>query len=84
MPKCKVCGNTHSFGSSKIIPAAPSANGPVSAMVGDFDTESHIIRISSLGADKAAINAASRWPQEYFDICLKCGSHEIEWSSVRE
>jgi hypothetical protein len=80
MPKCKICGNTHSFASSKIMPAAPLANGPVSGMIGDFDQESHIISISSAGANKADINAASRWPQGYFDTCLQCGSREIEWS----
>lgn len=78
MPRCKVCGNTHSFGSSKVDPIAPSANGPVSGMVGNFSSD-EIVSINSLGANKTLINEAAEQPQSYFDICLSCGSQQLEW-----
>ena len=82
MPRCKLCGNTHSFGSSKIEPAAQYANGPLSGIMGDFNDQNEIIQLSSLGVAKAAIAAASDRPQDYFDLCLQCGSQEIEWGNA--
>lgn len=79
MPRCKICGNTYSFGSSRVEPIAPSANGLISGMVGNFDHTNAIVSINSLGANKTIINDAAEQPQSYFDICVNCGSQQVEW-----
>lgn len=79
MPRCKVCGNNRSFGSSMVSPVSPSANGLITGMIGDFNGGDNIVSINSLGADKKTINAATGQPQSYFDTCLACGSQEVEW-----
>lgn len=79
MPKCKNCGNTHSFGTSKVEPAAQYTNGLQSGLIGDFNKQHEIVQLSSRGANKAIITAASDNPQAYFDTCLNCGGTEIEW-----
>lgn len=81
MPRCKVCGNTQSFGSSKVDSVAPSANGAISGLVGNFNNDDEILSINSLGANKTIINEAAEQPQSYFDICLNCGSQQVEWPS---
>ncbi|MPL65630.1 hypothetical protein SDC9_11294 [bioreactor metagenome] len=80
MPRCPVCGNTKSFGSSRVDPIAPSANGLISGMVGVFNSDDEILSINSLGANKTTINQAAEQPQAYFDLCLNCGSQQVEWS----
>jgi hypothetical protein len=82
MPHCKVCGNTRLFGTSKVPPAAPTANGPVSGLAADFDQTGHITSITRLGADKSTVRAATAQPRDYFDVCLQCGSQDIEWGDV--
>ncbi|VBB08556.1 Hypothetical protein LUCI_3834 [Lucifera butyrica] len=78
MPRCRVCGNTSSFGSSRIPPPAQSANGPLSGLAGDFNGN-EIVRTRSLGADKQVTTAALDNPAAFFDICLYCGSQEVDW-----
>jgi hypothetical protein len=82
MPKCQVCGNCKSFGASKIPPSAKFANGPVSDMVGQFDQQKELIHIISSGVDKAIITAASRHPQEFFDLCVHCGHESVVWDET--
>lgn len=81
MPRCKVCGSTRSFGSSKVSPAAQYANGPLSGMIGEFDASGRILQVSSQGADKTMIHSAVDQPEFYFDFCLCCGSKDIEWTT---
>jgi hypothetical protein len=82
MPRCKTCGNTRLFGASKVPPAAPTANGPISGMSADFDQAGNITSVTRLGAEKAAVRAATVQPRDYFDVCLKCGSQDIEWDAM--
>ncbi|MDR3560046.1 MAG: hypothetical protein P4N59_01205 [Negativicutes bacterium] len=82
MPYCKICHNARLFGSSKVPPAAPSANGPLSGLNADFDLAGKMTSVTRLGADKAAVRAATANPRDYFDVCLKCGSSEIEWDET--
>lgn len=79
MPRCKNCGNTHSFGTSKVEPTAQYANSLQSGLIGDFNDQNEIVQLSSRGASKGMIAAASDNPQAYFDTCLNCGSMDIEW-----
>lgn len=79
MPRCKICGNTQSFGSSRVPAVAQSANGPLSGLIGEFEQSDTLARVSSLGADKQTVSAALKRPDDFFDICLHCGSSEIEW-----
>lgn len=79
MPYCKKCQNTRFFGSSKISPAAPSANGPLSGMFADFDGQGEIVSVTRMGADKRTAMAATEDPRKFFDLCLRCGSQDIEW-----
>lgn len=80
MPRCTVCGNMKSFGSSRVDPIAPYANGLISGMVGVFSSDEEILNINSLGANKTIINEAAEQPRAYFDLCLNCGSQQIKWS----
>ncbi|MDR3592561.1 MAG: hypothetical protein P4N41_23130 [Negativicutes bacterium] len=79
MPRCKICGNSRLFGTSRVAPVAPTANGPISGLNADFDPAGNITSITRLGADKSAVRAATAQPREYFDVCLSCGSQDIEW-----
>ncbi len=80
MPYCKVCGNRRTFGSSRVPPASPFANGPSSGIVADFNSDDKISMVSSMGVDKNTLNAATRDPEEYFDTCLYCGNQNLEWT----
>ncbi len=80
MPRCTRCGNTGSFGSSIIPPAAPTANGPAAGLVADFDHDGYITEMQSLGADLDTAQNAWESPREYFDVCYECGSSEIDWA----
>lgn len=80
MPKCLSCGNTVSFGSTAVSPAAPTANGPFSGLVANFDEKGYITDMESMGADLEAIQEAWEDPAEYFNICYLCGSEEIDWN----
>lgn len=79
MPYCRVCRNKHLFGSSQVPPVAPTANGPVSGLLGDFGNDGKLVSVTRLGAGKSTATAAGKEPQSYFDICPKCGSQDIEW-----
>lgn len=81
---CKTCNNTRLFGSSKVPSVAPTANGSLSAMTGNFDPSGHIETITSLGADKKTLAAARKNPQEYFDLCLACGGQDVVWQDEDE
>ena len=80
MPYCRACGNRRLFAASSVPPAAPTANGPMSGLLGDFAANGGLDTITRLGADKVTVRAASRNPAEYFDTCLACGSQDIEWA----
>lgn len=78
MPRCLHCENRKSFVSSKVLPASPYSNGPLSGLIGDF-SESGLEQLTSMGAAKTIVNAASSNPKEYFDTCFYCGSQEVVW-----
>lgn len=80
MPYCRSCGNRRLFAASSVPPAAPTANGFASGLLGDFDTGGELVTITRLGADKATVRAAGGQPADYFDTCLACGSQDIDWS----
>lgn len=79
MPYCKKCHNTRLFGSSKVLPASPSANGPVSGLLGDFDPQGRLIGITRLGADNKTARSAQKDPEWFFDVCQQCGDRAVEW-----
>ncbi len=79
MPRCARCGNTLSFGSTYVPPVAPTANGPVSGLVADFDRDGYITEMESLGADLDTAQEAWESPEEYFNICYQCGSEQVIW-----
>jgi hypothetical protein len=79
MPYCRACGNRRLFAASRVPPASPTANGLVSGLLGDFGADGGLVTITRLGADKATAKAAGGYPDEYFDICLVCGSQDIDW-----
>lgn len=79
MPKCKRCGNSISFGSAQVPPVAPTANGPISGLIADFDEDGYITEMESMGADIDTAQEAWEQPAEYFNVCYECGGTEIEW-----
>jgi hypothetical protein len=79
MPKCQICGNVKCFGASKLPPSAKCANGPISDMLGQFNQQKELMHIVSSGVDKAIINAATRQPQDFFDLCVYCGHESVVW-----
>ena len=79
MPKCANCGNLMSFGSSLVPPVAPTANGPVSGLVANFDLDGFITEMESMGADLDTAQQAWEKPIEYFDVCYECGGTQIDW-----
>lgn len=79
MPKCSTCGNTLSFGSSLVPPVAPTANGPVSGLIANFDNDGFITEMDSLGAGLDLAQEAWESPGEYFDMCYECGGNQIIW-----
>ncbi|MBP2649911.1 MAG: hypothetical protein H6Q74_736 [Firmicutes bacterium] len=84
MPYCKQCANSRLFGSSKVPPVAPTANGSISGMMGNFDVNGQIESIISMGADKKTLIAARVTPKEYFDLCLACYSQNVGWQEDDE
>lgn len=78
MPRCLQCENRKSFVSSKVLPASPYSNGPLSGLIGDF-SENGLEQLTSMGAAKAVVNAATSKPKEYFDTCFYCGSQQVVW-----
>jgi hypothetical protein len=80
MPYCRACGNRRLFAASSVPPAAPTANGFSSGLLGDFSDGGELVTITRLGADKPTAKAAGGHPAEYFDTCLVCGSQEVDWS----
>ena len=80
MPQCKKCGNRRLFGSSKVPSVVPYTNGPVSGIIGHFHTAGEVETITSMGVDKEITTLAFRRPEDYFDLCLECGSPDLEWS----
>jgi len=79
MPKCAECGNSYSFGSSGAPPAAPTANGPVSGLIANFDEDGYITEMDCLVNDLDMAQDAWETPEEYFDTCYECGSNKIIW-----
>ena len=79
MPRCARCGNSFSFGSSQIPPVAPTANGPVSGLIANFDDEGYITEMESIGADLDCAQEAWERPDEYFNVCYECGSNDVIW-----
>lgn len=84
MPYCRNCHNTRMFGCSKVPPAAPTASGPITGLYADFDAAGHIEIVTRLGADKAVMKEATDHPAQFFDICLKCGSSNVDWNTAQE
>jgi hypothetical protein len=80
MPYCRACGNRRLFAASRVPPAAPTANGFASGLLGDFNDGGELVTITRLGADKSMARAAGGHPAEYFDTCLVCGSQDVDWS----
>lgn len=79
MPKCLDCGNEESFGSKEIPGVAPTANGPITGLVANFDREGYISQIESMNGDIDLAQEAWERPQDFFDICYVCGSDRIIW-----
>jgi len=79
VPKCVRCGNTFSFGSSGVPPAAPAANGPVSGLIANFDEQGYITEMDSMANNLDLVQEAWEMPKEFFDTCYECGSNEIIW-----
>lgn len=79
MPRCLSCGNTTSFGSSQFPPAAPTANGPISSLMADFNDDNSINQMSTLGPSIDEAQEAWEAPRSYFDTCYVCGSQKIGW-----
>lgn len=79
MPYCRDCGNSKFFVASDISPAAPTANGLISGLVGTFDETGDLVQMEALGADERIRDAAAINPLVYFDTCMECGSMRITW-----
>lgn len=79
MPICKECKNTQSFGSSYFPPETPTANGPISGLMADFNGDGEITEMSTLGPTIDEAQEAWEEPRKYFDTCYICGSEKIEW-----
>ena len=79
MPKCASCGNKLSFGSSYVPPSSPTANGPVSGLIADFDDDGLITEMESLTGDLKSVQEAWDNPSRFFNICYECGSNDIVW-----
>lgn len=78
MPHCRHCGNSFSFGSSFFPPLAPTANGPISSLVANFQGN-ELDNIESFGVEPFMYTKAWEEPQKYFDTCYNCGSSAIAW-----
>ncbi|HMM22502.1 MAG TPA: hypothetical protein PKA10_17405 [Selenomonadales bacterium] len=79
MPVCRNCGNNRLFGSSLISPAAPTANGPMTGIMADFQPGGELGTITQMTTDRKEASRAAARPREYFDTCLKCGSQDVDW-----
>ncbi|MDA8235567.1 MAG: hypothetical protein M0Z31_12355 [Clostridia bacterium] len=79
MPRCMICGNTESFGSSKLEPVAPTANSIPTALLANFDNEGYIDNMENMGAQLDEAQEAWEEPEVYFDFCAFCGAKEIQW-----
>jgi hypothetical protein len=79
MPKCLECGNSKSFGSSYFPPEAPTANGPISSLIVNFDEEGYVDEMESFGANIDEAQEAWENPDHYFNTCYFCGSTNVEW-----
>ncbi len=79
MPHCLNCGNELTFGTSKIPPVAPAANGPISGLVADFQGDNSITSMESMGASIDEAQEAWENPRNFFDVCYDCGSSKIKW-----
>lgn len=79
MPYCKDCGNSLFFTSSSVSPAALTATGLNSGLVGRFNEQGELVEMDSLGASEEDRNAAAVNPLVYFDTCMECGSHRVIW-----
>jgi hypothetical protein len=45
----------------------------------DFNDQGDIIEVTRMGAEKSVAKEATRHPREFFDVCSKCGSGQVEW-----
>lgn len=79
MPKCLRCGNHNDFGVMEIPSTAPTANGPVSGLMGHFSNSGELENMESMGASVDEVQDAFEHPERYFDVCLACGSEEVVW-----
>lgn len=79
MPQCLDCGNEHSFGSTLIPPVAPTANGPISGILAEFDDNGYITEMTSVNGDIDIAQEAWENPKNYFNICYLCGGNNIAW-----
>jgi len=79
MPVCRSCGNRRMFGASRISPAAPTANGPMTGIIADFESNGELGTLTRMNTDRKEAARAAANPSEYFDTCLKCGSQDIDW-----
>lgn len=79
MPVCRGCGNRRLFSSSKIPPAAPTANGPSSGVIGTFAADGQLETVTGIGTDGRHTAQATAHPRAYFDTCLRCGSLDLDW-----
>lgn len=79
MPKCLNCGNLNDFGVMDIPTDPPTANGPISGLMGHFSNEGNLENMESMGASLEEAQEAFERPDRYFDVCLACGSQEVQW-----
>lgn len=79
MPKCLNCGNHKEFGVMEIPSVAPTANGPISGLMGHFNDGGELENLESMGASLNQAQDAFEHPDRFFDVCLVCGSKEIAW-----
>jgi len=79
MPRCLECGNTESFGSSRLGPAVPTANPIPTALVANFDDAGFIDTMENMGVDIDTAQEAWEEPEVFFDQCAVCGSGNIAW-----
>lgn len=79
MPRCSRCGNTKTFASTLIPPAAATANAPPYGILANFDEHGSITTVECQGGDLADAQASFEKPSGFFNVCPVCGSNDVEW-----